>query len=114
MSLSQRLPRHSLSWSLRTRITLLATTLLLLDRCQHVWQRLTSRKPTIINFPQGQPTAWAPDPERDHWEIDDPEIIDWLELLDEPFVQINCAAHLDRCLANPSASKNLNNSKSSR
>ena len=107
MSLSRRLPSHSLSWSLRTRITLLAMTLLFLDRCQNAWQRLTSHKPAIINFPQGQPTAWAPDLEQE-----EEDIIEWLEYLDEPLVLINCSAHLDRCLANPSASKNLNSSKS--
>ena len=88
--LSQQLS-HSLSFSLRLRITLLAMTLLLFDRCQTVWRRLTCQNQIIINFPQDLPTDWEPDHEED--------ISFWLEYLDDPIVQINCADHLDRCFA---------------
>ena len=109
MSLSRRLPSHSLSWSLRTRITLLAMTLLLLDRCQTVWQRLISRKPPTINSLQDLPTDYTRDPD---YDFTDDELDLWMSYLDDPIVQINCASHLDRCLESPSASKNLNSSRS--
>ena len=65
---------------------------LLLDRCQSVWRRLTTRHETIINFPQDLPADWELD-------LEESDILEWLEYLDDPIVQINCADHLDRCLA---------------
>ena len=83
--------------------------LLLLDRCQTVWQRLTSPHPRTINSLQDLPTDYIRDPD---YDLSDDELDLWMSYLDDPIVLINCAAHLDRCLANPSASKNLNSSKS--
>jgi len=105
MSSSQQPPQHSLSWSFRTRITIMAMTLLMFDYFKSVWQRLTSPHPRIINFPQDLPADWEQD-------LEEEDILQWLEYLDEPLVMINCSAHLDRCLDHPSALKNLNSSKS--
>ena len=84
-------PQSSLSRSLRTRIVIIATTLLLLDHCHNVWQRLINRKSIITNSLQDLPMDWEPAHEED--------ISFWIEYLDDPIVQINCADHLDRCLA---------------
>ena len=94
MSLSQQPPQHSLSWLLRTRITIIVITLLMFDHCQHAWQRLTSPHPPIINSPQDQPVDWEP-----VLDNEEPDIHQWLEQLDDPIIQIICADHLDRCLS---------------
>ena len=92
MSSSQQPPQRSLSWLLRMRITIMVMTFLMFDHCKHAWQRLTTRLPKIINSHQDQQTAWTLD-------LEENEILEWLECLDDPIVQINCADHLDRCLS---------------
>ena len=72
----------------------MAMTLLMFDYFQNVWQRLTSPHPRIINFPQDLPADWE-----QALDNEEPDIIQWLEQLDDPIIYIICADHLDRCLS---------------
>ena len=84
----------SLSLPLRLRITAIALILLLKQRFARVWQSLTSRLFIRTSYLRYQPMDWELDP--DDWES-------WAAYLDDPSVNLSCAAHLERCIKNPSA-----------